>query len=113
MKKLKRTRQCKKCPWRVDTDPHDIPDGYSEELHRKLRSTISQSPLDTLTKRVVPVMGCHEHTTPDEVMCVGWLMQQLNQGNNLAMRLAINNYANAHKLETVGEQHKTFEDTLP
>ena len=30
--KLKRTRQCEKCPWRKATNPHDIPNGYTEEL---------------------------------------------------------------------------------
>lgn len=25
--------QCKKCPWRKDVDPYEIPDGYSRNLH--------------------------------------------------------------------------------
>jgi hypothetical protein len=25
--KLKRTTQCAKCPWKVSTNPYDIPDG--------------------------------------------------------------------------------------
>ena len=40
--KLKRVRQCEKCPWKVSTDPHDIPNGYSEALHRGLASTIAE-----------------------------------------------------------------------
>ena len=34
--KPKPRRQCAKCPWKASTDPHDIPDGYSEEAHAKL-----------------------------------------------------------------------------
>lgn len=40
--KLKRTAQCAKCPWRVDVDPHDIPNGYCEVKHRALESTIAR-----------------------------------------------------------------------
>ena len=31
-KELKRTKQCKNCPWKVSTNPFDIPDGYCEVL---------------------------------------------------------------------------------
>jgi hypothetical protein len=38
--KLKRVKQCAKCPWKVSTDPHDIPNNYSAELHKHLARTI-------------------------------------------------------------------------
>lgn len=40
--KLSRLRQCEKCPWKVSTNPRDIPHGYSEELHRGLSDTITE-----------------------------------------------------------------------
>lgn len=40
--KLKRVRQCGKCPWKVSTDPHDIPHGYCEKKHANLASTIAE-----------------------------------------------------------------------
>ena len=39
--KLKQTAQCAKCPWRVDVDPHEIPNGYSVDKHAALASTIA------------------------------------------------------------------------
>lgn len=39
--KLKRTAQCAKCPWRVDVDPHDIPNGYCEQKHAALACLLS------------------------------------------------------------------------
>jgi hypothetical protein len=39
--KLKRTIQCAKCPWKVDTDPYEIPDGYCEIKHKNLQDTIA------------------------------------------------------------------------
>lgn len=40
--KLKRTVQCAKCPWRVTTNPFEIPHGYDLEKHRALACTIAQ-----------------------------------------------------------------------
>lgn len=40
--KLKRVRQCKACPWKVSTDPHDIPNGYDVDLHKNLACTIAE-----------------------------------------------------------------------
>ena len=39
--KLKRLRQCAKCPWKVSTNPREIPRGYSEARHRALTSAIA------------------------------------------------------------------------
>lgn len=41
-RKLRRLRQCEKCPWKASTDPHEIPDGYSEGQHLALARTIAK-----------------------------------------------------------------------
>jgi len=104
--KLKRTHQCEKCPWRVDVDPYDIPNGYDEDKHRALADTIA-IPGTFGNNRV---MACHETV---DAHCVGWLMNQLGPGNNIGLRLRMIYCTNAHKIKLRGEQHETFEDTLP
>ena len=110
--KLKRTRQCKKCPWRVDVDPHDIPDGYCEIKHANLKGTIANADSieSQLSARELHIMACHE---TEDAHCVGWLNHQLGEGNNIALRMSMFGCENLSQLRTVGEQHKTFEDTLP
>ena len=113
--RLKRTRQCKLCPWRTDADPRHIPHGYSEAMHRALAATIA-APGDlasALGPDPRPAMSCHEHPPGDEAHCVGWLVNQLGVGNHLGLRIAMLECENAHELETVGEQHERFENTLP
>jgi len=105
--KLKRTRQCQKCPWRVDVDPYDIPNGYDIEKHKALKKTISEG-LVSLTS--VVAMACHE--THDS-HCIGWLANQLGPGNNLGVRMALSRCENADRITTIGVQHETFEATLP
>jgi hypothetical protein len=108
--KLKRLRQCDKCPWKISTDPHEIPDGYSEEAHRGLACTIA-APGDLLgTGRA---MSCHEHPPGDEAHCVGWLMNQLGPGNNIGLRLRMLDCENIGSVILDGQQHERFEDTLP
>lgn len=109
--KLKRTAQCEKCPWLVATDPRDIPNGYCEERHRALASTIA-SPGDLAaigSLEPLHVMACHE---TERAHCVGWLAHQLGPGNNIALRLRMRSCENAGKLRLRGEQHATFEATL-
>lgn len=108
--KLKRLNQCAKCPWKVETDPHDIPHGYSEELHKGLARTIAQPGSIMGTKSV---MACHEHAAGEEVHCVGWLANQLGRGNNIGLRIKMMSCENIGHLKLDGEQHETFEDTLP
>ena len=105
--KLKRTVQCQKCPWRVDVDPHDIPNGYDVEKHRALKSTIARPGSMHDSGRA---MACHE---TDEAHCVGWLVNQLGPGNNIGLRMRMIYCENAGKIRLRGEQHETFEDTLP
>jgi hypothetical protein len=103
--RLKRTKQCAKCPWRVDVNPRDIPNGYSEEKHRALRDTIANDFFGT-----GKVMACHE---TNNAHCVGWLVNQLGPGNNIGLRIRIMSCENALAIEVCGEQHETFEQTLP
>lgn len=109
--KLKRTNQCKKCPWKVSTDPHEIPNGYSEELHHGLVCTIADP--NTGFRTSGHAMACHEHPAGDEAHCVGWLMNQVGPGNNIGLRLQMLSCENAGAIRLDGEQHERFEDTLP
>ncbi len=106
--KLKRTAQCAKCPWLVGVDPHDIPNGYSEARHRALEKTIARSPLESLGQR--ETMACHETV---DAHCIGWLVNQIGVGNNIGMRLRMMTCENAGAIRLRGDQHATFEDTLP
>lgn len=106
--KLKRTVQCKLCPWRVDVDPHDIPNGYSVEKHEALSCTIAK-PEDRLFVNG-HVMACHE---TEDAHCIGWLSHQLGPGNNIGLRIRMMSCENGMKIRTIGEQHERFEDTLP
>jgi len=106
-------RQCAKCPWKVDTDPYEIPDGYCSIKHRGLKGTIAEPGSLVALGGPMRIMACHESTVGRELPCVGWLDNQLGVGNNLPLRLAA---ALGHvdtDYELVGEQHKTFKDTLP
>jgi len=57
-------------------------------------------------------MACHESAPGKEVVCVGWAVHQLGEGNNIALRLQAMRDTNLQKLRTVGPQHRRFEDTL-
>lgn len=107
----KKRIQCKACPWRKDVVPErDIPGGYSEEKHCNLKSTISDGGIPTSLD--ISMMACHESKPGREIVCVGWLHNQLGVGNNIPLRiLALD--GNLPKYELVGPQHQRFEDTLP
>lgn len=109
--RLKRTVQCAKCPWRKDVNPHNIPNGYDVEKHKKLKNTIAEpGSLAFLSGGPMHVMACHEH---HDAHCIGWLVHQLGEGNNIAMRLRMRTCENWDKIKTIGDQHQRFEDTLP
>lgn len=107
-KKLKNKRQCAKCPWKVTTDPYDIPNGYSREKHRGLEKTIAK---DLRFGGELAAMSCHEFNTEDEAYCIGWLFHQLGPGNNIGLRIRMMEY-DLSDVHLDGEQHETFEDTL-
>lgn len=104
-------RQCKACPWKKGTNPHEIPNGYSADQHRDLGRTIAEP--GTLRGDSLRVMACHETPPGGELPCVGWLVHQLGPGNNIALRLAAMRGRVDANVVTVGEQHETFEETLP
>lgn len=106
-------RQCSKCPWKVSTDPTEIPDGYCEAQHASLSRTIAEPGSLVGVHGELRIMACHETPEGKELPCVGWFDHQLNEGNNIGLRLAAMSGRIDTDFETVGEQHKRFEDTLP
>lgn len=104
-------RQCKSCPWRVDCVPdRDIPN-YVPDLHAKLDASI-QSGLQTMFCRVRHVMACHHSKPGEEFPCAGWLHHQIGPGNNIGVRIAVMT-GHYPVPEIDGDQHETFEATLP
>lgn len=110
---IKRLKQCDKCPWKVSTNPDDIPGGYSRERHRELIKTIAQPGSLWPGDGTLNVMACHEAPKGAEYHCVGWLNHQLGVGNNMALRFALLHSDRVNRLEIDGPQHQRFEDTLP
>jgi hypothetical protein len=108
--KLKRTKQCNKCPWRIDVNPNDIPNGYTVDKHESLRKTIADkdNPLCTISNK--HVMACHE---TQNAHCIGWLHNQLGEGNNIALRISMMNCQNISDIKIQGKQHNNFDETLP
>lgn len=112
--KLKRTKQCKNCPWKVSVNPFDIPHGYDVQKHRDLIKTIASGDLMImLNQKDMQIMSCHHSTPEDEEHCVGWLHNQLGVGNNIPLRFSMLSCENVDQIEVFGEQHDKFEDTLP
>lgn len=106
----KRRVQCKACPWRKDVVPdRDIPGGYEARKHKALRETIARpGNLRGMFGGEMKLMACHESNPGAEIVCVGWL----GPGSNIALRMrAIQ--GDFPEFELRGEQHETFEDTLP
>ena len=106
-------KQCKKCPWRKDVDPRDIPNGYCENRHAALKKTVAKPDVHLSFGTPIQMMACHETPVGKEKPCVGWLANQLGPGNNLALRIAACRRPDLTDWKTVGEQHERFEDTLP
>ena len=105
-------KQCKKCPWKVSTNPFDIPNGYDEDLHRKLSDVIAEPASLVGLFEPVKMMACHETRPGVELPCIGFLANQIGPGNNLALRLAAaTGQIDAFELD--GPQHECFADTLP
>lgn len=104
-------KQCAKCPWKVDVDPFDIPDGYSPEKHAALAETIAEPA--SINIGTMRIFACHESKPGSEIPCAGWIANQLGPGNNIGLRLAAMRGAIDPDVELDGDQHKCFEDTLP
>lgn len=105
-------KQCNKCPWKVSTNPHEIPNGYSVDKHRELESTVASGP-SSLWCPELRIMACHDSPVGREVPCVGWLVNQMGPGNNLGLRLAVLSGQIDGDVEIDGPQHASLEDTLP
>lgn len=110
---MAKRKQCAKCPWKVSTDPYDIPDGYCEAKHEALENTIAEPGMITPPGSGLRMMACHESNPGKELFCVGWFEHQVGVGNNIALRMACATKQIDYDVETVGEQHQRFEDTLP
>lgn len=104
-------KQCAKCPWKRGVDPRQIPNGYSEKQHRGLLKTIAEPGSCRLGG--MSAMACHETPAGKELPCVGWLANQLGEGNNIGLRIAVWTGQIDGNTETVGPQHARFEATLP
>lgn len=111
--KLKRVRQCRKCPWKTSTDPREIPNGYSEQKHRALTSMIAPPGLASFEATDIRAMGCHEHDVAEKAHCIGWLNHQLGPGNNLRLRMEMRWCENAGEIALDGPQHPNLEATFP
>ena len=110
----KRRIQCTKCPWRKDVNPRDIPGGYCEQKHMNLKKTIARPGDLGGIGQTIQAMACHESKKGNELHCVGWLHNQLNEGNNIALRYrVIMRDKHLANYQVIGEQHTRFEDTLP
>lgn len=105
MKKYKIESQCAKCPWKVTTNPHEIPNEYSVDAHKKLSGTISEG-LDSLNNN--RIMVCHE---THKKHCIGWIHNQLGVGNNIGLRMRIKHY-DLSRMKIYGKQHINFKDTI-
>jgi hypothetical protein len=105
-------KQCAKCPWKVGTNPHEIPHGYCKVRHAALKSTVAE-PGALPTGAPLRIMACHDTPVGKELPCVGWLENQLSPGNNIGLRLAIMSGRIDGNIRTVGPQHERLEDTLP
>jgi hypothetical protein len=111
MFRLKHIHQCDKCPWKKGTNPRFIPRGYDVEKHKALENTIAEpGSLDFLGEKETHVMACHDH---HDSYCIGWLANQLGDGNNIGLRLMMRNCSNIRDIQVIGDQHETFQDTLP
>ena len=103
--------QCKACPWKRSTDPaKDIPGGYEAEKHARLIQC--QSPGLAGLGQPIRAMACHESKAGAEYACVGWLVNQLGPGNNLALRLRAITTGEYADLRVEGDQYDSLEEMV-
>lgn len=57
------------------------------------------------------MMACHETQEGEERPCVGWLHNQLGEGNNIALRMRARD-GRFCELVLDGAQHASFQATL-
>lgn len=78
--------------------PQDRPGGYH---------VVIATPDNLFPDRM---MACHETHNSH---CIGWLVNQVGDGNNIGLRIRMSTCKNADQIRLRGKQHATFEDTLP
>lgn len=110
---LNKTVQCAKCPWKVTVNPRDIPNDYCEIKHKGLKNTIAEGDFEKQCSVPFRAMACHDSQNNNMFFCIGWLHNQMGTGNNIRLRLMMRDCSNVDQIKVVGEQHPTFEDTLP
>jgi hypothetical protein len=108
---LPRTKQCSGCPWRKSIDPASIPYGFNHETHKKLVDHRPAEGVFHVTE--LHAMACHHSNDMDNMYCIGWLENQLGEGNNIPLRIRMRNCTNLNEIETYGEQRERFEDVKP
>lgn len=104
-------RQCKGCPWRQGASTDKIP-RYDRKQHLALRETIAEPGSLHGLGGGLRIMACHDSPENAPTVCVGWAVQQLGSGNNLALRFAALRDGRFHELETDGPQRERFEETF-
>lgn len=103
--------QCAKCPWKNRVNADEIPNGYSRARHRALSCTIAEP--GELAPGALRMMACHESEIGAERPCVGWLANQLGEGNNIGLRLKVLTDRSLADFNLVGPQHRRLENTIP
>lgn len=89
--------QCASCPWKTSVDPDRLPGRYGH-VDRDAVARASNG----------PGMGCHVERPGPVLPCVGWLMQQLGPGNNVALRFSVIAGRVDANAQTVGPQRATL-----
>jgi hypothetical protein len=105
-------QQCKTCPWKKGARCANIPN-YNLELHESLAETIADND-GNISKLGQPprIMGCHYSSETNQIMCVGWLENQLGRGNNFPLRIWFHRNYPEDEIETHGKQKDSFEETF-
>jgi len=105
-------QQCKTCPWIKSNGVSDIPN-YDLELHKSLIETIAERD-GNISKigKPVAIMVCHYSSGENQIPCVGWLNNQLGDGNNVQLRIYFGVNFPGDSIETIGEQKENFQQTF-
>lgn len=97
------TKQCAECPWRKD-----VPTGkFSQERFEALKASTEQG--------FAPMFACHKSSEEDKLACVGYVLNQVKEGNpqNFNLRIALSRgHINPEKMTLVGPQYETYEEML-
>jgi hypothetical protein len=83
------------------------------ELHKKLAETIADE-TGNISKigKSPPIMGCHYSSGENQIMCAGWLANQLGPGNNFPLRIWFSRNYPQDEIVLCGKQRDCFEETF-